>query len=41
MAGYDGYSMSNNARMAYQGGYKPLSNMWELVLSRQWWEEAH
>lgn len=25
MAGYDGYSMSNNARMAYQGGYKPLS----------------
>lgn len=25
MAGYDGYSMSNNARLAYQSGERPLS----------------
>ena len=25
MAGYDGYSMSNNARYAYENGEKPLS----------------
>lgn len=25
MAGYDGYSMSNNARIAYQSGERPLS----------------
>lgn len=24
--GYDGYSMSNNARAAYESGEKPLSN---------------
>lgn len=27
MAGYDGYSMSNNARMAYYNGLKPASKI--------------